>query len=218
MSPAPSSPPATEALVLGMSLYRLPEKIVESVEYPAVDRVHAHVAWFEGSRLCAGTVPVGHPYHIGVEVAVLEEYRKRHPIGSVLPYSATSGEVREKCPERANGAPSGAVQTATIAGWFLVLNLGKDAEVPFLSRFLVGRRTTADGVVRGVHIKAERGSDFWPLNTRSTMVAQIVEAGRDLIWRNEAGAPVEYTATRGGYWQALDSGIRAPLPEDARGA
>lgn len=219
MRSASSSPPASakEALILGLSLYGLPSKLIDGTEYPPVDRVHAHIAWMAEGRLCSGTVPIGHPYPIGHETSVIEDFRKRYPIGSILPYEETSGEVREKGPERAVG--DRVLATATIVGWFLVLNLGKDAETPFLSRFLVGRTTTADGLVRGRHIKAERGADIWPLKSGESLISQVRAAGADLIWRNDAGAAVEYAATRGGYWQALVPRVSVPADAtEARGA
>lgn len=206
-----------EALIMGLSLFALPEKTVGGEVYPEVDRIHAHVAWLDNGVIRTGTVPVGHAYPPTQSIVAMGDALRRYPIGGILTPADTSGQLLEKGIDRVGNQPR-LLQEATICGWFVAINIAKGA--PHLSRHVVARRRRAeDGAWRTVNMFLENNDDRWPLHADKRLLPQIQEAGADLVWRNDIGAQIVYAAGRGGVWKALPPanpvpGAIEPPPEE----
>lgn len=193
----------TEVIIVGLSLFGLPAKVVGGETYPEVDRVHAHVAWIdESGAVRSGTVPVGHPYPSGQEVAIMRDMTRRYSVGSVLTPDDAAGALVEKGLDRVGNQPR-LLQEGTICGWFVSVNL-TDCGGPFLTRHIVARRRRAeDGAWRTTNMLLENNNHRWPLLRGRPFLEQLKEAGEGLIRDNDIGAVVAYGPFRGGLWKAL---------------
>ena len=203
--------PFLSALVMGISLYALPEKDEGGQHYPAVERVHLHVMWFdESGHPVTGTAPVLHPYPAGgnQEDTIVAEALRQFPIGSTVTDRDLSAAAFAKPPERIASA-GGPIREGFVCGWFCHYESGKDGEAPFLRRFLVVRRRNEHNQWRTDNVKLEAENEIWPLRD-GPLLPQVTEAFQSMATNNEIYAPVHYARSRGNFWQAFQPRIATP--------
>ena len=206
-----NKPPFAEAMVVGVSLFWLPEKVEGNEVLKPANRVLAHIIWPEDGHVHEGTVPVMHPYPPGQEEMLLKTALRRYPFGSVLTPEDTSGAVHARLPEKAS---TRALVDGQIVGWFArYLPRTRPASTPpVFHPFLVVRRRSGNDI-RTVHVRLEQDNAVWACQPGRTLLEELGDVQAFLTWANEPMAGVWAAQGQGGYYQAVPAtGEPEPAP------